>query len=104
MESVLLDAPGTPLARDHARLPPRPSTPQQGRAVPRAWEQLDPWLEIRRGLPIGAVPCVIHGPTAGPGGRRRPRAGSCTVPPWQPGCDGRSRPVALVDAGAPRDG
>ena len=27
--------------------------------------QLDPWLEIRRQLPIGAVLCVIHGPTAG---------------------------------------
>ena len=31
-----------------------------------AWDQLDPWLEIRRELPIGAVLCVIHGPTAGP--------------------------------------
>jgi integrase/recombinase XerD len=30
-----------------------------------AWEQLDPWLEIRRELPIGAVLCVIHGPTVG---------------------------------------
>ena len=30
-----------------------------------AWEQLDPWLEIRRQLPIGALLCVIHGPTAG---------------------------------------
>jgi site-specific recombinase XerD len=30
-----------------------------------AWEQLDPWLEIRRQLPSGAVLCVIHGPTAG---------------------------------------
>jgi site-specific recombinase XerD len=30
-----------------------------------AWEQLDPWLEIRRELPIGALLCVIHGPTAG---------------------------------------
>ena len=30
-----------------------------------AWEQLDPWLGIRRQLPIGAVLCVIHGPTAG---------------------------------------
>ena len=29
------------------------------------WEQLDPWLEIRRGLPIGALLCVIHGPTVG---------------------------------------
>ena len=30
-----------------------------------AWEQVDPWLEIRRELPIGALLCVIHGPTAG---------------------------------------
>ena len=30
-----------------------------------AWDQLDPWLEIRRELPIGALLCVIHGPTAG---------------------------------------
>ena len=30
-----------------------------------AWEQLEPWLEVRRTLPIGAVVCVIHGPTAG---------------------------------------
>ncbi len=32
------------------------------------WERLEPWLEIRRELPAGAVWCVIHGPTAG---RRR---------------------------------
>ena len=30
-----------------------------------AWEQLDPWLEIRHQIPIGALLCVIHGPTAG---------------------------------------
>jgi integrase len=30
-----------------------------------AWDQLDSWLEIRRELPIGALLCVIHGPTAG---------------------------------------
>ena len=30
-----------------------------------AWEQIDPWLELRRELPIGAVLCVIHGATAG---------------------------------------
>jgi hypothetical protein len=30
-----------------------------------AWEQIDPWLETRRELPIGALLCVIHGPTAG---------------------------------------
>lgn len=32
-----------------------------------AWEQLEPWLEIRRKLRIGAVLCVIHGPTSGRG-------------------------------------
>jgi site-specific recombinase XerD len=29
------------------------------------WEQLRPWLEIRRDLPIGVLVCVIHGPGAG---------------------------------------
>ena len=29
------------------------------------WDQLHSWLEIRRELPIGALLCVIHGPTAG---------------------------------------
>ena len=30
-----------------------------------AWGQLEPWLETRRQLPIGALVCVIHGSTAG---------------------------------------
>lgn len=30
-----------------------------------AWDQLEPWLEIRRQLPIGALLCGIHAPTAG---------------------------------------
>jgi site-specific recombinase XerD len=30
-----------------------------------AWGQVEPWLQIRREFPIGAVLCVIHGPTAG---------------------------------------
>jgi site-specific recombinase XerC len=30
-----------------------------------AWQQLDPWLEVRHTLPVGALLCVIHGPTAG---------------------------------------
>ena len=30
-----------------------------------AWGQLDPWLATRRQLPIGALLCVIHGPTTG---------------------------------------
>ncbi len=30
-----------------------------------AWEQLDPWLELRRTLPVGALSCVLRGPTRG---------------------------------------
>jgi integrase len=30
-----------------------------------AWEQLRPWLALRRSLPAGAWLCVLHGPTAG---------------------------------------
>jgi site-specific recombinase XerD len=30
-----------------------------------AWEQVGPWLEARVALPVGALLCVIDGPTAG---------------------------------------
>ena len=30
-----------------------------------AWEQLDPWLAIRPQLPVGALFCVLRGPTRG---------------------------------------
>ena len=30
-----------------------------------AWDQLQPWLEIRAHLPVGALLCVIRGATAG---------------------------------------
>jgi site-specific recombinase XerD len=30
-----------------------------------AWGQLDPWVKIRRRLPVGALLCVIHGSPAG---------------------------------------
>jgi len=30
-----------------------------------AWEALDPWLNVRAGLPIGALFCVLRGPTRG---------------------------------------
>jgi site-specific recombinase XerD len=29
------------------------------------WEQLQPWLELRRELPVGALVCVINGATCG---------------------------------------
>jgi len=30
-----------------------------------AWEALDPWIDLRAGLPIGALFCVLRGPTRG---------------------------------------
>jgi site-specific recombinase XerD len=30
-----------------------------------AWEQIDPWLQARLSRPVGALLCVIDGPTAG---------------------------------------
>src|SRR4051794_38234921 len=30
-----------------------------------AWDQLTPWLEARRSMPIGALFCVLRGPTRG---------------------------------------
>lgn len=30
-----------------------------------AWEQLGPWLQLRATLPVGALFCVLRGPTAG---------------------------------------
>jgi len=32
---------------------------------PWAFAQLDPWLELRRQLPVGALFCVVRGPTQG---------------------------------------
>jgi site-specific recombinase XerD len=30
-----------------------------------AWHQHEPWLQLRPHLPVGALLCVIHGPTSG---------------------------------------
>jgi integrase len=30
-----------------------------------AWQQLDPWLQLRTTLPVGALFCVLRGPTRG---------------------------------------
>ena len=31
----------------------------------RAFEQFEPWQQLRVRFPVGPLPCVIHGPTAG---------------------------------------
>ena len=53
----------------------------------QAWKQLEPWLELRRGLPVGALLCVLRGqtrgrpcPPAGIPGQLRAAAQSAGVP------------------------
>ena len=30
-----------------------------------AWDQLEPWLDVRSQLPVGALFCILRGPTRG---------------------------------------
>jgi hypothetical protein len=53
-----------------------------------AWEQLDPWLHARVALPVGALLCVINGPTRGR--------------PWSPVAAGATLRGLAVQAGVRR--
>ena len=53
-----------------------------------AWEQLEPWLEHRATLRVGALFCVLRGPTRGRAMRARRDPGSAT--PHRPGGRGAS--------------
>ncbi len=65
-----------------------------------AWEQLDPWLELRQRLPIGSLLCVIHGPTRRPavGGVGRAKTSTSRSPGR--GCQRRFAPHQLRHAHA----
>ena len=57
--------------RPRSRARRRLGSIRQGRQAPRdrdgslGWEQLAPWLDLRLQLPVGALFCVITGPTQG---------------------------------------
>ena len=55
-----------------------------------AWAHLEPWLELRRELPVGRLFCVLRGPTRGrpcsPAGIRA----NCNTPPRWRACAGGS--------------
>jgi len=52
------------------------------------WQHLDAWLEIRRTMRVGALLCVIDGPTQGR--------------PWSPTAAGATLRQLAVDAGVRR--
>lgn len=53
-----------------------------------AWEQLNPWLQLRGTLPVGALFCVLRGPTRGH--------------PWAPAGVRSQLPAAAARAGVRR--
>ena len=55
------------------------------------WEQLQPWLDMRRVLPVGPLLCVINPRRAGATGRRPRHAPSCGAPPPRQECGAASR-------------
>ena len=59
----------------------------------RAWEQLEPWQELRVRFPVGRLFCVIHGPIAGRG-----REAGVGAPPARPE---RSRSSSAAAVRAP---
>jgi len=61
-----------------------------------AWEQLAPWLTLRSTLPVGALFCVLRGPTRGRRGRQPESVYSCTTRPDVPEYDAGSRRISCA--------
>ena len=68
-----------------------------------AWQQLEPWLQLRRTLPVGTLLCVIHGPTAGRTGKPQLLASSFTALQPPPASDDGSLRTSS-DTRCDRDG
>ena len=62
-----------------------------------AWDQLQPWLAVRASLPVGALFCVLRGPTRG--STVRARRCACAAAPDRAGCR-RTTPVRTPPAPA----
>ena len=58
------------------------------------WDQLEPWLELRATLPVGALFCVLRGRPAVALAPRRGSAASCIASPWPPGFVAVSRLIS----------
>ena len=66
--SEALDLAETDLDRSHGGILVRRGKGGRRREVGMdrlAWTTLEPWIEIRSRLPVDALLCVLHGPTAG---------------------------------------
>jgi hypothetical protein len=61
-----------------------------------AWEQVEPWLQVRVELPVGPLFASSTAPRAGAHGRPRPPAPSCATSPARPACGDASRRTNCV--------
>ncbi len=59
------------------------------------WEHLDPWLERRRQLPVGALFASCTAPAAAGLGRQPRSAQSCGAPAQRPACAGAWLPIIM---------
>ena len=60
------------------------------------WQQLGPWLDYRPALPVGALLCVMQGPTVGRPCHRPRHGASCATSPSWPACDAASHRISLA--------
>ena len=60
------------------------------------WEQLEPWLDVRRTFPVGPLLCVINGATRGRHWSRLRQVPSCGAPPARQECGVASRHINSV--------
>ena len=59
-------------------------------------EQLRPWLDLRLGIPVGPLLCVIEGGAVAGPGPATPTARYCAASPPRPEYVGGSRPTSFV--------
>jgi integrase len=60
------------------------------------WDHLRPWLELRIGMPVGPLLCVIDGATRGRPWASDAAARNCGASPRRPVCAGGSRPTSCA--------
>ena len=68
------------------------------------WEQLDPWLQVREQMPVGALFCIIYGPTRGRPWTKTPSAYSYGAPPPKPAVQPSLRATPAAPRPRCRDG
>jgi integrase len=61
-----------------------------------AWSQLEPWISLRRQLPVGALLCVIHGATAGRAWESSSARKQLARTRSRPACGAGSHPTSSV--------